>query len=126
MNNNRVIIAEDEETIASILSQILQKNFNYEVTIAANYAQAFALLESMDPALVFIDVNLGDGNGYDLLNVLRSKKKWSGKVIMMSAHTNEAESAEECDHEVDSFISKPFDKGEVIAVVREVLRLDGE
>ncbi len=124
MSNNLAVIAEDEETIATILSQILKQNFNYNVTIAKSYAQAFAILENMDPALIFIDVNLGDGNGYDLLNALGSDQKRSGKVIMMSAHTYELDSTDEFVPQVDSFISKPFDKGEIIAVVRKVLSLD--
>lgn len=126
MNMNQVVIAEDEETIASMLSQILKKNFNYDVTIAASYSQASALLEKMDPGLIFIDVNLGDGNGYDLINALRSNQKQSGKVIMMSAHSNETGYAEEFIPEVDCFISKPFDKGEVIAAVRKVLDQDSD
>ncbi|HCS20452.1 MAG TPA: hypothetical protein DIW47_07805 [Bacteroidetes bacterium] len=124
--NNHVVIAEDEETIASILSQILKKHFNYQVSIATSYAQAYALLESVDPGLVFIDVNLGDGNGYDLLHTLISEKKRSAKVIMMSAHTNDSESLDEFIPEVDCFISKPFDKGEIIAAVRKVLSLDSD
>lgn len=124
MSNNLAVIAEDEDTIATILSQILKQNFNYDVTIVKSYAQAFALLEDMDPALIFIDVNLGDGNGYDLLNALRFDQKRSGKVIMMSTHTNEWDSGDEFIPQVDSFISKPFDKGEIITVVRKVLSLD--
>ncbi|MHB1277011.1 MAG: response regulator [Bacteroidia bacterium] len=124
MNNSLAVIAEDEETIASILAQILKKNFNYDVTIATSYSQAFALLENMDPGLIFIDVNLGDGNGYDLLTALKSNQKWSGKVIMMSAHTNELESNDVFVPEADCFISKPFDKGEIVSAVRKVLSLD--
>lgn len=121
-----VVIAEDEETIALMLSQILKKNFNFDVTIAANYSRAIALLDGLNPGLVFIDVNLGDGNGYDLLSALKSNQNHACKVIMMSAHTNESDSKAEYLPEVDCFISKPFDKEEIITAVRKVLKLDSD
>lgn len=119
-----VVIAEDEETIASMLSQIVKQNFTNDVTIAKSYSQALGLLGEIKPDLMFIDVNLGDGNGYDLLKVLKANKKQAGKVIMMSAYANDMESAEESAAGVDRFISKPFDKGEVILAIRNVLKLE--
>lgn len=123
MDNFLVLIAEDEETIASILSRMVKKSFNYEVIIANSYSEALNILGKRNPDLIFIDVNLGDGNGYDLMKLLRGNPKYHSKIIMMSAYTNEPEPVESERQGADWFISKPFDKRNVLSAIREVLSL---
>lgn len=122
MDNLLVLIAEDEETIASILSRMVKKNFNYDVIIANSYAQALKVLAERNPDLIFIDVNLGDGNGYDLIKLLRSRPEYDSKIIMMSAYTNEPDLLDDVPG-ADWFITKPFDKRNVLSAIREVLSL---
>ncbi len=121
MDEKLVLIVEDEETISSILSRMVKKSFKYNVLVANSYTQAIKMLAGLNPDLTFIDVNLGDGNGYDLLRKLRADKNYRSKIIMMSAYANEAETFDDGTPGADWFISKPFDKNHVLAAVQQVM-----
>lgn len=119
MDDFLILIVEDEVDIAAILKRMLQKRFPCRVELANSYNEGFAKVSQLKPNLLFIDVNLGDGNGYDLLNHIRNQQEQKNQVVMMSAYTNEAEDFQ--NKHAAHFIPKPFDKQKVLELVASIL-----
>lgn len=119
MHEYLILIIEDEVDIATILKRMLIKRFPCRVEIAHNYAQALVQLSTIKPDLLFIDINLGDGNGYDLLEHIQPKNDLNSVVVMMSAYANEVDKVK--DNPAIRFIAKPFHKQEVLDMVSGII-----
>jgi len=80
--NYSAIIIDDERLARLTLKKDLEKF--PEITIlgeASGIASAKPLIEQTKPNLIFLDVQLIDGTGFDLLNQI----EYSGKVIFVTA-----------------------------------------
>lgn len=70
MNPRRVLIVEDDVFVAGLLEQSLRSN-GFETAIAHSAVKARAELETFEPDVALIDVELGDGpNGTELMSVI--------------------------------------------------------
>ena len=63
--NNRILVIEDEESINEILTISLRSE-GYIVKSAFNGAEARELLNTFQPNLTLLDINLPDESGFDL------------------------------------------------------------
>lgn len=70
-----VIIIDDEESYASSLEILLKKNFPKINVIGSSYSvkDGVNLLSLTKPDLVFLDINMPDGSGFDLLERIKEK-----------------------------------------------------
>ena len=75
----------------------------------------------MHPDIVFLDVNLGDGSGYELLDEIKEKDSLSQYVVMMSAYEKEQEQKDSLEKGADYFMSKPFERATVINIVNDLV-----
>ena len=67
----RVLLADDHPMIQSAVDLLL-RGTTYELAgRAATCAEALAAVESVQPDLVLLDVQMGDGSGIDVLRSLR-------------------------------------------------------
>lgn len=69
------VIIDDEDTFSSALEIILSKNFlNIKILGSANsVAAGITLINETKPNLVFLDINMPDGTGFDLLDQAGNK-----------------------------------------------------
>ena len=78
----KILVIEDEKSIARFISTILTAN-GYEAMRAASGAEAMSMISSHCPDLVILDLGLPDMDGLDILRQLRS---WSTlPVVVVSA-----------------------------------------
>ncbi len=113
--NKDILIVDDETEICLLLSSILQKH-GFSTGYAHDLKNAMLQIEDGQFKLVFIDLNLPDGIGYDLFPLL--KQKGYIKTIVISAYDNEKENALKLG--ADHFISKPFDSNSVLTIVKQM------
>ena len=76
MNNiTTAFIIDDEDTFVSSLQILLQKNYPKVniVGTASSVKEAVALIKKTKPNLLFLDINLPDGNGFDVLEQTNRK-----------------------------------------------------
>lgn len=67
----RAIIVDDERLARSELRRLLTSHSKLEIAgEAANVAEAQQLIQELRPDLVFLDVQMPDGSGFDLLAAL--------------------------------------------------------
>lgn len=114
----RVLIVEDEPAIAESLDYALRRE-GFTTQTAATYAKAEAARAW--PTLIILDLMLPDGNGGDLLRMLRAESR-ATPVIVLSSRESEADRISALEGGADDYVTKPFSPREVVARVRAVLR----
>ncbi len=115
----RILIVEDDKTLASGLCRAL-KNQETEAISAENLHTAKECLYNGDVALVILDVNLPDGNGFDFLPYV--KNEYGIPVIMLTANDLESDIVAGLEAGADDYITKPFSLAVLRARVNTQLR----
>lgn len=116
----KVLIVDDEQDIGMMVSMFLRKA-GLEVDYVSRVGLAEDKIQSGQKGLYnifFLDLNLPDGTGFDLIPLIRSKSN-SAKIIIISAHDGIMEKRRAQSFEVDAFIKKPFTKRDIISSVEE-------
>ncbi|MEE3467627.1 MAG: response regulator transcription factor [Eubacterium sp.] len=119
MSKKKILIVDDDENIASLLSLYLTKEF-FECKIAGDGETALELNQSFQPDLILLDIMLPGIDGYSVCRELR--KDYMTPVIMLSAKTETFDKVLGLELGADDYISKPFDNKEMVARVKAVLR----
>jgi DNA-binding response OmpR family regulator len=71
--------------------------------------------------LVIVDINLPDGSGLDVIQILKNTKR-STPVIVISARDSTQSKIEGLELGADDYLTKPFDISELLARVKSVIR----
>lgn len=117
--HEKILIVEDEKSIAHFISTILNSN-GYEAILARTGAEAQSIISSHCPDLIILDLGLPDMDGLDILRDLRS---WSSlPVVVVSARTHERDKVSALDLGADDYLTKPFGTDELLARVRAAMR----
>ncbi|GBF77480.1 DNA-binding response regulator [Paenibacillus sp. 598K] len=118
--SQRVLVIEDEPTLARLLSYNLSQE-GYEITVVDHGAEGLqtALQRSFD--LIILDIMLPGMNGFEILGKLRQNGV-ATPVIILTARNAEEEVVQGLKHGADDYITKPFGVAELLARVSAVLR----
>ena len=113
--NSKILIIDDEPEIRYTLSRFLTRN-GFEVKTAGTLKEGKLKIRKNIPDLVFLDVNLPDGNGIEELPDFSSQSAKSVFIIMSAFDHKEAkEKALNLGAKV--FLSKPFNIEELNQIV---------
>ncbi len=117
---NRILIAEDEERIASFIEKGLRAN-GFTTTVAADGNHAVALARSGDFDLMILDLGLPGKDGAD---VLRELREWDRRtpVLILTARDGLTDKVAGLEGGADDYVTKPFRFEELLARVRVRLR----
>ena len=119
MAKKKILIVDDDENIASLLSLYLTKEF-FECKIAGDGETALQMNLDFKPDLILLDIMLPGMDGYAVCRELR--RDHLTPVIMLSAKTEVFDKVLGLELGADDYISKPFDSKEMVARVKAVLR----
>ncbi len=115
----RIMIVEDDKTIASILKEFLT-SWNFEVSLVKDFHHVIDKFKIVEPELVLLDISLPCMNGYYWCEKIRNSSKVP-IIFISSAHDNMnivmAMSAG-----ADDFVIKPFDLNVLLAKIQAMLR----
>ena len=110
--NLEALIVDDEIDICYLLSGILRKK-NLTTTYVTSISEAEKSLANHSPSVLFLDNNLPDGFGMDLIS--RVKKEYPFvKIIMLTAHDTSIDKQNALSRGADIFIGKPFTRDTII------------
>lgn len=101
----RILVVEDDRILNMTLSYNL-KSAGYEVESVMNAADAKAIAVEHQFALVVLDVNLPDGNGYEVCRAI--KEKQDAAVIFVTAQDMESDMLKGYECGADDYVTKPF------------------
>ena len=116
----RVLVVDDERTIAELLTTAL-RFVGFEVRTAATGREALAAAADFHPELVLLDVMLPDLDGFEVCRRLRADGD-RVPVIFLTARDAPEEKVRGLTIGGDDYVTKPFSLEEVVARVRAVLR----
>jgi two-component system KDP operon response regulator KdpE len=114
-----VLLVEDEKELRRFIRAALTAH-GHRLLEATTLSEAKILATSHNPELVLLDLGLPDGDGLELLAMLR---EWSRvPVIVLSARGREDEKVRALDAGADDYLTKPFGTNELLARMRVALR----
>ena len=115
----KVLIADDNKQIVSILSEYCKKN-NFIVSTVFDGEEALKKIEKNKFDIVLLDVMMPKKDGFD---VCRETRKFSNvPIIMITARGEDYEKIMGLEIGADDYIVKPFSPGEIIARIHAILR----
>ncbi|AXS42592.1 response regulator [Breoghania sp. L-A4] len=117
-----VLIAEDDEEIASILDAYLQRK-GFRTVMARDGRTALDLHLALKPDLVLLDVTMPRLDGWEVLAELR--RRGSTPAIMITALDKDMDRLQGLRIGADDYVVKPFNPIEVVARAKAVLRRSG-
>ncbi len=115
----RVLIVEDEESMAEPLAFLLRKE-GFSTEIAANGTDALDVFDRSGADIVLLDLMLPGMSGTEVCRQLRVRG--SVPVIMVTAKDTEIDKVVGLELGADDYITKPYSTRELIARIRAVLR----
>ncbi|MDO4911693.1 MAG: response regulator transcription factor [Corynebacterium sp.] len=115
----RVLVVEDEESLALPLAFLLKKQ-GYSVDIAPDGPTALELFHSTNPDIILLDVMLPGMSGLKVCREIR--KESSVPVIMVTAKDSEVDKISGFELGVDDYVTKPYSARELMARMNAVLR----
>lgn len=119
MSKVTIVMIEDEKNISNFIESALEQH-DYKVMSAANGRDGLALINSLCPDIILLDLGLPDLDGIDIIKNVRT---WSAiPIIVISARANEQEKVAALDFGADDYITKPFGTNELLARIRTALR----
>lgn len=118
----RILVVEDEEMIADIISAGLTRT-GYQCESVYDGAEAAGLLEAKRYDLILLDIMLPGADGYELMEYI---KNYNTPVIFITARTRLEDKVRGFKLGADDYITKPFELAELTARVEAVLRRYGK
>jgi DNA-binding response OmpR family regulator len=121
----RLLVVEDEEDLVNAL-RVGLVHAGYAVDVAADAAQAGERLSVNDYDLLVLDLNLPDGDGYELCSAIRAGRLADPelRILMLTARDRLEDRVRGLDAGADDYLVKPFAFAELLARVRALLRRD--
>lgn len=120
----RILLAEDERSLARAIVKIFEKN-NYSADAVHNGEDALMYLEGGNYDVVVLDVMMPKMDGITALKKLRA----SGNqipVLMLTAKAEIDDKVLGLDSGANYYLTKPFNTKELLATIRAITRTQGE
>ena len=119
INKQKILIVDDDENIAELISLYLTKEC-FDTLMVHDGEKALIAFDSYQPDLILLDLMLPGIDGYQVCREIRAR---SGvPIIMLSAKGEVFDKVLGLELGADDYIMKPFDSKEMVARVRAVLR----
>jgi two-component system, OmpR family, response regulator MprA len=115
----RVLVVEDDDAIAQVLQRSLRME-GYEVRIAGNGVAGLEEAHAFLPDLVVLDLGLPRLDGIDVARQLRERD--DTPILMLTARDAVEARVEGLDSGADDYLVKPFERQELLARLRALLR----
>jgi two-component system response regulator MprA len=115
----RVLVVEDDEEIALVLQRSLRLE-GYEVRIAGDGEAALDQSAAFNPDVVILDLGLPKLDGIEVARRLRSAD--DVPILMLTARDALESRVEGLDSGADDYLVKPFERQELLARLRALLR----
>ena len=125
MNDKKpmILCVDDEPKNLELLEALLVPR-GYDVIMAVNGSEALAKVVLDHPDLILLDVMMPNLDGYEVCRKIKSTKETQFlPVVMITSLAGEEERIRGVEAGCDDFISKPFDKNELSARVKSLLRI---
>ena len=118
----KILLADDIEELADAVGTMLEYN-NYEVDIVYNGKDAFDKIKEEIYDCIILDVMMPIMGGFEVVKRVR-KLNIKTPVILLTAKSMVDDKVEGLDLGVNDYITKPFEKKELLARIRALTRIE--
>ncbi len=118
-NRQKILIVDDDNNIAELISLYLTKEF-FDCKIVNDGTEALDAFASFKPDIILLDLMLPGIDGYQVCRTIRQTS--NVPIIMLSAKGDTFDKVLGLELGADDYIMKPFDTKELVARVKAVLR----
>ena len=120
MDKKKILIADDELNIRSLVSRMLGKD--YIVIEATNGEEAIDIAKRQEPDLILMDLMMPQMDGYTACSSIKTDQATKGiPVVMLTGVTHELNKSFAREMGADGYLSKPFSADELLRQVKQVL-----
>lgn len=116
----RILIAEDEVTIARVLKVMLEKN-KYAVDMVHNGSDALDYIQAVGYDALVLDIMMSGKDGIEVLKAARAEGNTT-PALFLTAKAEVADRVVGLDAGADDYLPKPFAANEFLARVRALTR----
>jgi two-component system, cell cycle response regulator len=125
MPNLPVLVVEDSPFSRKLLEHALSGN-SYSLLLAENGKEALQLFKEHRPAIVITDWMLPDSSGPELCERIRAESNGSYTyIILLTSMTEKEDIVRGLSSGADDYLTKPFDRGELLARIGVGRRMIG-
>ena len=117
----KILLAEDEQNIASFIRRGLQE-FGHEVQVVHDGGTAWSMLQEGVFDLLVLDVIMPKMDGLEVCRQFRLKEGYHTPVIILTALGTTEDIVKGLDAGADDYLVKPFSFQELEARIKALLR----
>jgi DNA-binding response OmpR family regulator len=114
----KILLAEDDLTMVSLLKTLLKMEGFEVVTLDAD-ADVPAAVRRESPDVLLMDVHLSHQSGLDILRTIRRKKDTANLRVIMTSGSNVKEECQRAG--ADDFLLKPYMPDELIGMLNQTI-----
>ena len=118
----KILVVDDEDLLVKGIRFNLQ-NEGYEVLTGSNGLEALQIVQSQKPDLLVLDVMMPEMDGLTACSKIREFS--NVPIILLTAKTDDMDKLMGFDHGADDYLTKPFNRLELKARIRALLRRSG-
>jgi DNA-binding response OmpR family regulator len=122
LSTTRILVVGDDNLLRSVLIEQLGFEGVKYLAEAATAADIFIQIDTLMPELILLDVQLPDGNGFEICARLR-QSSFDKPILMLTGQDNESDIIKGLEVGANDCIAKPMRIGEVLGRIKEQLRL---
>lgn len=115
----KIVAIDDQQLVLLSLEKHLS-SLGYEIKSAQNGEEGLKLIDSFEPDLLIVDINMDGMSGLDIVKQLRSEDK-KLCIMIMSGNTDEDTIVDGFDLGIDDYMKKPVQLSEISVRVRRLI-----
>ena len=120
--SKKILIAEDSQTMRSLIASTISVMGDYELIEAANGFEALRILPREKVDLVITDINMPDINGLELISFIKNNPNYQNTpLFIISTEGSEKDREKGLSLGADAYLVKPFNPEELQALIRQYL-----
>lgn len=120
LKQKRILLVDDEPQLLDMVVSILREKGFKNIRTAKNVKQAIATAEEYSPELAILDVMLPDGDGFYLIEKLKTIADYP--ILFLTARGEDEDKLKGLGLGADDYIVKPFLPKELIFRITAILR----
>jgi len=122
--DNVILIVDDVSINIQMIREILNEDKIYKFIFATNGKQAVAITRKVKPGLILLDIMMPEMNGFEVCEILKGSSETADiPIIFLTAKTESEAIVKGFELGAVDYITKPFQKDELLARVRTHLKL---
>ena len=121
MKLNRICVVDDARAMQTLANRVLVQQLGKELLIAANGYQALEIIKTHTPDACFIDVEMPELNGLQLVSILRANPKFERMPIaMLSSAASIFDKEKGFTSGANLYLTKPFSRDSIEKALQEM------